>query len=303
MKAFCARVAATIKSAAGEFFRHQGVNQAAALAFYTLLSFIPLFFLTISVFGLFMGDTWGAQQYVRMELAELLPWVDDVLFKRIQRLIWASPGLGWQSLAFIIWTSGLFFHLLRRNLLHPWHLDKAPPKGWRRILPWLAGPVVSVALLGLVILVQFLGYAPYKWFSKATLREWYWLTMIWGPLCFALLILGIYALILPRIRPLRTALCVCLALSGAGYGVTWVFSSLIARVPKYNLVYGSLAGMVLFLLWLNYNLALILFGGHFIRLWSAQSAAQRGQNGRRFSLWPLARQKNAGEGREGVSSA
>ena len=287
MKRFLGKAVATISAASGEFFRHQGVNQAAALAFYTLLSFIPLFFLTISVFGLIMGDTWEAQQYVRLELEKVLPWVDDLLFKRIQRLIWASPGLGWQSLVFIIWSSGLFFSLLRRNLLHPWHADREPARGWRRLLPWLAGPVISVGLLALVILVQFLGYMPYKWLPRSALKEYYWLTMVWGLLCFAFLFLGIYAALLPRIRPLRIAFPLCLSLACAGYGVTWVFSRLLSGLPRYNLVYGSLAGMVLFLLWLNYNLALVLFGGHFIRLWGAEVSRERAGRDRRFRLWPL----------------
>jgi len=294
MKRSLGKVAATISAAGGEFFRHQGVNQAAALAFYTLLSFIPLFFLTISVLSLFMGDSWEAQQYVRLELDKIMPWVDELLFKRIQRLIWASPGLGWQSLAFIIWSSGLFFSLLGRNLRHPWRADREPARGWRRLLPWLAGPVVGAALLALVILVQFMGYMPYKLLPKSALREYYWLTLVWGLLCFALLILGIYAALLPRIRPIRVALPLCLSLAGAGYGVTWIFSRLLAGLPRYNLVYGSLAGMILFLLWLNYNLALILFGGHFIRIWGAETAHERAERDRRFRL-PFVRKGKAPE--------
>jgi membrane protein len=53
------------RAATRDFFRHQGLTQAAALAFYALISFIPMGFLLISLHGWLVGDTWEAQLLVK----------------------------------------------------------------------------------------------------------------------------------------------------------------------------------------------------------------------------------------------
>jgi uncharacterized BrkB/YihY/UPF0761 family membrane protein len=38
-------------------------------------------------------------------------------------------------------------------------------------------------------------------------------------------------------------------------------------LPNYNAFYGSLSGTILFLFWLEWNMSLLIVGGHFLRLW------------------------------------
>jgi membrane protein len=93
--------------------------------------------------------------------------------------------------------------------------------------------------------------------------------------CLAALIFCIYVLALPHVRPLRAAGPLCLGLAAAAYGVTALFTWFVSAMPRYNMVYGSLAGAVLFVLWLHYSTAVILWGGHFLRIWRQGHAPKK----------------------------
>ncbi len=269
----------TARSATRDFFRHQGLTQAAALAFYALISFIPMGFLLISLHGWLVGDTWEAQLLVKRHLGEVAPFVDDALVGRMRRLVWAAPHLRWPSVVFIAWTSCLFFSALRANLRHPWKKggeDRTPV--WHRVAAWLGGPVVSGLLTAVLTGLLVLAHTSEEIFPSGRL----WgeaLRVVWSLLCLAALIFSIYALALPHVRPLRAAGPLCVGLAVAAYGVTALFTWFVSAMPRYNMVYGSLAGAVLFVLWLHYSTAVILWGGHFLRIW------RQGHAPKKFGRW------------------
>ncbi|KUG29870.1 inner membrane protein yihy, formerly thought to be rnase bn [hydrocarbon metagenome] len=271
----------TARSATRDFFRHQGLTQAAALAFYALISFIPMGFLLISLHGMLVGDTWEAQLLVKRHLGEVAPWADELLVGRMRRLVWAAPHLRWPSLVFIAWTSCLFFSALRASLRHPWKGGEERVSLPRRVAAWCGGPVVSGLLTAVLTGLLVLAHTSEGLFPSGRL----WgeaLKVVWSLGCLATLFFCIYALGLPHIRPLRAAGPLCLGLAAAAYAVTAVFTWFVTAMPRYNMVYGSLAGAVLFVLWLHYSTAVILWGGHFLRIWRQGHAPKK--YGRWFRL-------------------
>ncbi len=257
------------------FCRAGGPGQAAALAFYALLSIIPLFFLVASFYGAVAGDSWAAQVLLRRELADMAPFFDDELFSRVRRLIWAGPALTWQSLAFILWSSWLLVGALRRHLALPWReapgVEDAPV--WRRRLGSLLwGPVAGFLFVGAVTGGLALAHLPRLQPPESLLRQ---LSPAWGIACLTGLLVAVYALFLPRRRPFRAMLGLSAALAVAAWGVSSLFEDLLAGLPRYHLVYGSLTGAVLFLLWLDYNAMLVLWGGWFLRVWQRDHAVSR----------------------------
>lgn len=273
------------------FLRAGGPSQAAALAFYALLSAIPLFFLMLALYGLVAGDTWAAQVLLRHQLAAITPFVDEVLVNRARRLLWASPSLTWESLGFILWSSWLFVGALRQALRQPWIEPDAPIAPWSRRLAGLAWrPVVGALFVIAVTVVLFGAHLPRLSPPGSLLRRF---SALWGVVCLTGLFYAIYLLFLPGRRPFRALAGLAAVLAGAAYGVSALFVALVAGLPRYHLVYGSLSGAVLFLLWLDYNLCLLLWGAWFLRLW------QRGHAGapphRRFALGGWLRRLRAGK--------
>jgi membrane protein len=244
------------------FLRYQGINQAAALAFFALLSFIPLMFLIVAVAGIFLGDTQAVQDFIKDQLSNVAPLLQETIEQRINKLLGMAKGLGLMSLGFILWTSGLFFSALQTSLLLPWiheHGYKKPK--WRYVFPWLAGPVLGILMIGAMLFMTVASYIPTGNLPIKVVPEF------WSWLILALLIFLFYNLLLPRRRTPGATAILSLILSAASLAITFVFVHIFSSMPNYALVYGSLAAVILFLLWLNYNMALLLLGGHFIRLW------------------------------------
>lgn len=250
-----------LRRASREFLRLQGVSQAAALSFYALLSFIPLVFLALSIAGRILGDPQRVRSLFDQYKDLLMPEAHNELYAHAVRLLESSAGLGWMSLGFILWTSGLFFASLQSNLLLSWP-PAAHPSGWlRRLLPWVLGPAFGFLLPVAMLAMHVASFLPWRWLPFEIAPE------VWTWAFLSALIFLIYILFLPRRLPWLATGVLALTMAGGSQILTLIFVKLISTLPNYALVYGSLAGLVLFLLWLEYNMALILWGGHCIRLW------------------------------------
>ncbi len=299
------RFAAALRAAASasltEFFRAGGPTQAAALAFYALLSSIPLCFLVLSFHEMVSGDSWGAQVFLRRELAAITPFVDEVLVGRARRLLWASPGLAWESLAFILWSSWLLVGGLRRALRLPWReVAGAAPGGWPgRLAGIVLGAVTGALFVAAVAGVLYLAHLPRLSPPGSAFRR---LSPFWGVCCLTGLFYAVYLLFLPARRPLRAVCGLSAVLAVAAFAVSSLFVALVAGLPRYHLVYGSLSGAVLFLLWLDYNAWLLLWGAWFLRVWQREHppAAPR----RHFALagWPRRLRPGRGDRAEGPAA-
>jgi len=257
-----------LRGATSAFFHYQGVTQAAALSFYAILAFIPLVFLALAVAGLVLGDTQAVRELFDRYKNMVMPELHDELYNHALRLVETSAGLGWMSLGFILWTSGLFFAALQSSLLLPWAREHEHTKGVVRLfLPWILGPAFGALLPAAMLAMHVVGYLPWHWLPFHIVHKvgiWFLL----GALIFLL-----YVVLLPRNFPLLATASLALAIAGGSQLLTLLFVRIFATLPNYALVYGSLAGLALFMLWLEYNMALILWGGHWVRLWKEQRSA------------------------------
>ena len=253
------------------FFRSGGPTQAAALAFYALLASVPLLFAMLALCGAVAGESWTGQMALRRQLALIAPYIDDVLVSRARRLLWASPGFSLESGLFLLWSSWLFLGALRRALVRPWRASppKPSPSLAGRLLGVVWGAVAGVLFVGAVTAAMYLAYLPRLEPRGNLWREW---SAVWGVACLTGIFAAAYLLFLPGRRPLRAIAGVSAGLAAAGWGVSVAFAQLVAVLSRYELVYGSLSGAVLFLLWLDYNAWLVLLGAWFLHLWQRDHA-------------------------------
>ena len=223
----------------------------------------PLLYLLLAVAGV-VGNTGTTKRFIQSQLTVVAPWAQEILASHLGRFMRLAPRLGWLSLGFILWFSGLFFAVLQNSLLLPWAHELEHKKGvWRAILPWLLGPALGFLLTLAMISMHLLGYIPLDWLPfKISPAFWSWIVL-------SLLVLLLYRLLLPLYAPFCVIAAISFLISGVSQLLTTVFAHFISRLPGYAMVYGSLASLVLFLLWLAWNMAIILWGGHFIRVWCA----------------------------------
>jgi membrane protein len=238
------------------------VLSAAGVAFWVFLSLIPALAALVSLYGLF-ADPAEVERQVGELLTTLPQEAQRLVADQLREIASAgrtslNVGLA-VSVVLSLWTaSGAVAHLVEAvNIAY----EDPPRTGLRRrglALVLTLGGLVAVAVL--VALVSALGAlaadagGPLRWLLQAVS----WATLAVG---FALAISAIYRFAPNRDRPRWRWVSVGSAVAAVGLllaslGFRWYT----ANVGSYNETYGSLAAIVLLLLWLFIAAFVVLLG-------------------------------------------
>lgn len=98
--------------ASRSFFNDDCPNLAAAIAFYSILSVIPILFFILFVSGHILGSSESAYATVVEFVKQLNPYVEEKLLFEIKKLSETSGAMGWIGFAFLLWISTMIFSSL-----------------------------------------------------------------------------------------------------------------------------------------------------------------------------------------------
>ncbi|WP_336645627.1 YihY/virulence factor BrkB family protein [Microbacterium sp. USHLN186] len=262
-----AAAALIIRRAARGFFRNYCPDAAAGLTFYALLAMFPTFIAAFSVIGVF-GEKRGAAKAVLDIVREVAP--DDVMqaLRRPLEEVASASGAGWLlvlALALALWSVARYVTALGRIMNRIYGV----PEG--RMF-WKAKPAHLLVTLAVFVLVTIaVGLAVISWPLAQALGEsigagetalTIWRIARWPAVvivvCLIVAILYYFAPNIdhPRFRLMSLGALVAIAvfaLASLGFGFY------VTSLADYDRVYGSFAGIVVFLLWLWIgNIALLI---------------------------------------------
>jgi membrane protein len=259
---------------------HGGTNLAAALAFYAMLSLIPAALVFVAFVGLFGQYPQTVDAIVRL-IGDFVPaGVVDSIRGPIESLVLGKGGaqaLIGIGLVFALWSGSGYVGVFMWVAARVWGVREHRSYWFRLVLRLIVAMamIVALAVTALFIVlsgpvVQHLAERP-GW--HGVLRVWSWSR--WPLFVFSTTFLvGLLYCVGPDVRYRGLRWLVPGAVLGiaiwllASYG----FTRYLAVFNSYNKLYGSLATIVIFLMWLwLLNLAL-LFGAEF----NAELAERRG---------------------------
>lgn len=260
----------SLKELAKEFIKDDSSLMAAAVSFYVFISLIPLLLFAAAALSYTLGSQEQAYRTVNDYLQRYSPTLAQESSREIRAVIegyihgrGVAAGFG---IAALLWAGSQVFVNLSRVVNRAWDTK---PRGF------LMGKIVGVGLLlavGILLLVSFgittaanavqayniifLGQNISAWFGQA-----------WGLLAFLLpLIVTISTFtLLYKVMP-NTYVPIDSALAGAVVaGILWevakfLFSWYVTHFSNFSAIYGSLAGIVLLLLWIYYSSIVIILG-------------------------------------------
>src|SRR5574341_1934991 len=264
MMAFVRPVLGAVSGAVSDFRRHGCSSLAASLAFFALLSFLPIVFLLLHGVGFFLRlDEFGSDQLLNF-LQGFLPSLGEDLAAEMERVAGEQVSHVVVLLTFAWFGLQVFYEVdYAVNVVFEVPRQRNP----------LITTAISVALLGLVgalftlsyIVTQVLDliviYAP-GLESKSPLATATYEFLLSYTLPFLLVFAAVTCLYryVPRSRPLwRDAAVGGLVLALLWEGAKHLFSTYVPSLTVYSRIYGSLLVVVLFLLWIYYSAALLLF--------------------------------------------
>jgi membrane protein len=247
-------------------------QQAAAITYYTLFSIAPLAIFTIALLGAFFSGEAVRDKVVDWVL-EIIPLSDtegrqsvtDVV-EQVQNVSATVAVIG---LFVTLWASLAVFASIRRALNTVWGIAEHRPWAQGKLIDLLQVGVVSLVLLGSIVLTGFVrtvreisaGHVG----PLTTTNPLWELPGIIGP---ALLTFAAFALlykVVPAAHPRWRDV-----LPGAALGMLLFeilknsFAFYIANFNNFDLVYGSLAGLLIFLFYMFLASNILLIGGELV---------------------------------------
>ena len=258
----------TAKAAFGEFQRDQCTDLAAALTYYSVLSVFPAILALVSLLGLFgQGEatTTALLDIVRQlgqgEVATQLQGpIDQIVMARGAGLAFVVGLVG------AIWSASGYVGAFGRAMNRVYQVDEGRPI-------WKLRPVVVILTIGLVImaalvLVGLVVSGPVATaigdavgLGEASRTAW---EIAKWPVMLGIVVVMVAVLYYatPNVRQPKFR---WVSVGAAVAILVWVLASVafgfyVTNFSSYNKTYGSLAGIVVFLLWLWITNLALLFG-------------------------------------------
>jgi membrane protein len=259
-----------MRAVLGKFFADRGTHLAAMIAYFALLSFVPLLFLALAMLGI--ANQADERSFFVRELARVFPSasVDDIL-ERVREIQRNAKALGIVGGTFLLWSSLSFFSVLESafNIVYG-----RPNRGFLhgKALAILM-MVTSLVTLFAALVVGSFGSGVLKrhvpGLEGNTILSWTVATLASLIGVFAFLASSYYVLTNVNLRPrevLPGAVTAALLLE-----LTFQGQRAFIRITSENPVIQTLSGSAVLLVWL-YVMANVIVLGAEVNWWRARRA-------------------------------
>lgn len=268
-------VARALPRAVEELFRDRCPQYAAAIAYRVLFSLFPLTILLVSIFGLVLQNDELREQVIN-DLIDVLPVSgsgQDEIRRSIEGIASPLSAIGLVSLVALLWGASGMMASIRIGLEAALKVDRGRPAAHAKLID-----LVLVGAAGLLVLVVIGLSAFAAFFGRVLTRVVEYVGVDAAPSgafvqdALQLVLLGVMAFALYRIVPAAN-LPARAVLAGAVFASVFIWGSakLLAVAfdfTRYNVIYGSLAGVMTFLFFVYVAALLLLLGAEFAYAWS-----------------------------------
>ncbi len=260
------RFAKRLSLLARRYYDHHVSRDSAALTYYLLFALFPLLIFLNNLVALFAIDITGLLR----ELGSFIP--RDMVDLLEQYVLYVSRvsnrTLMWFSLVFSIYFPYRAVNALFRSV------RKAYGAGMPAHFLRYQLRVILYTLLLIVTIVLSLGFSAvgrrtlefvsnYIYLSDTAIRLWSWLRFVFlGAVLFAMIAL-LYVLSLDG-KSFRRGIWPGVLLSLLSWvGLSMLFSLYVERAARYSVIYGSIGGVIVALLWLYLTATTLIMGAEF----------------------------------------
>jgi YihY family inner membrane protein len=262
------------------FLRNRGLLLAGGVGYNALLSLVPFLALAVGALSVFFDEA-RILGMLRSELTELVPQHADTILETAETFLRNQATANVVSVALLLFFSSIAFRMMEEAVAAIFHtqVESARRSLWvSAVLPYLFMLILMIALFAMTLLtysLDALGERSVRLFAVDRSLEYAveWLLRLANFVGLVLLFAAIYR-VLPVVRiSVRRAL-----IGGLSAAVLW---RLVARFMVYfftnismvNVIYGSLATVIVVLLYLEIAFIILLLGAQLIAELEASSAA------------------------------
>lgn len=252
---------------------HDGIEHAGYLSFLLMLTIFPFLVFFMSILG-FLGDVGLSNKLV--EIIMRSDWAEFITALKPRIIeITSTPPQSLLTIAIVsaIWTASSIFEGLRTVLNKAYRVHSYPAYIFRRLFSILefsvAIIIIAIFLFVLVVLPsiwqvisKFLTYgdAPLLSFISSEGEELRTIVLLIFGFC---VISASYYFLPSRKQRLRFTVPGTLTVMIAWGVFSWLFKFYLMHFPQVNLIYGSIAGIIIALLFFYVCSIIYIFGAEF----------------------------------------
>ena len=280
---------AAIKEAFSDFLADDALTQAAAVAYYTALSFAPLLVLTVIVVGSVMGD--ATKQKMVDEMQKLMgPGAGDAVTQILEAQENEEKGnpaskiagggfdifTGVFGLAALIYSASGVFAQLQAAMNTIWDVEPKPGAG---LWDWLRKRLLSMGVVFsiLFLLLASLAVTAILNVVLSAAGDGSVMDVVWQVINFVVSLLVytvLFAIIfkyLPDVKIPLKAVMLGAAITAVLFAVgKWGISLYLSRGDVGG-GYGGAGGIIVLLVWVYYSAIIVFLGAEFTQVWAKYS--------------------------------
>jgi len=238
---------------------------ASSIAYYALLSLFPFFLLLFSILGSVTANVQERTAILSFVL-RYFPRQFEFVTSQLDALQVARVRLGVAGSLLMIWAAMGVFSAVTTAVNHAWGVEKQPSYFKHKMMAFVMLVAASLLLLAGLLLVSAINVIEAKWFAVVLVRTpglmvMEHLALKWLSTIVFIAVVGLIFYFVPNAKVRFRDVWVGAVLTGllwraALYGFSWY----VRDMSRYSNVHGSIAAVVVFLVWVYISAVLLLFG-------------------------------------------
>ena len=246
-------------------YNSNDLTYASSIAYYALLSLFPFFLLAFSILGSVTANVQERTAILDFVL-RYFPRQFEFVTTQLDALQQARLQLGVAGSLLMIWAAMGVFSAITSAVNNAWGVEKQPSYFKHKLMAFIMLVAASLLLLGGLLLVSAINVIEAKWFAVVLVRTpglfvLQHLALKWASTILFILVVGLIFYFVPnatvRFRDVWVgAVLTGLLWRGALYGFSWY----VRDMSRFSNVHGSIAAVVVFLIWVYTTAVLLLFG-------------------------------------------
>jgi membrane protein len=238
---------------------------ASSIAYYALLSLFPFFLLLFSILGSVTANESDRAAILDFILRYFPRQFEFVTFQ-LDALQQARLRLGIAGSLLMIWAAMGVFGAITSAVNNAWGVEKQPSYFKHKLISFVMLVAASLLLLGGLLLVSAINVIEARWFAVVLVRTpgleiLHHLAIKWATTVVFILVVGLVFYFVPNAKVRFRDVWVGAVLTGLLWrGALLCFSWYVRDMTRFSNIHGSIAAVVVFLVWVYTSAVLLLFG-------------------------------------------
>lgn len=248
----------------GELYNSDGLTHAASIAYYALVSMFPMMLLALTVLSEMTADTADRDAVFRF-VFRYFPRQFSFISGQLDAFQTAPVTFGFWGIIALIWASLGVFNAITSAVNHAWAVEKRRSFLMHRLVGFLMMVSAGLVLMLGLVLASLVRIAETRIGEAMVLSPWIDnLSGVVASYLATLLLIGCVALVfyfIPNTKVRFRFVWPGAILVGLLWRIAFqLFAWYAADLATWNVVHGSIAAVVVFMLWIYVSSVILIYG-------------------------------------------